>query len=149
MGISIDDRIGGLKARPNEPESMFSKTYTLRLPDNIDPGAYPIDVRATYDFDRKITEETATLNVNKCTTATTTNTQTQTTTTPQEDNNGVVLIMPKTTDTTANNNPSIFPGIILTKEGLLSSDAFAIGIIIAEIAIVVIGVILVVGLFRR
>lgn len=146
LGISINDQVGGIRARPNEPESMLSKTYAFKVSDYIEPGSYPINIRLSYDFDRKITEETATLNVNKCTTPqsqaqTATNTQTKT----SQDNSGVELVMPPQAQT----QPSTLPGTIISQEGLLSSNAFVVGIIIAEVLIVIIGVVLIVGLFRK
>ena len=145
LGINIEDHVGGILARPNQPESMFSKIYPLKILNNIDAGSYPIDIRVSYDLDRKITEETATLNVNKCTAVTPTSPAVKTT----QETGGVELITPTEGTTTQAAQPSILPGTILTQEGFLSSNAFVVGLIIAEVAIVIIGVALVVGFFRR
>ena len=145
LGININDHVGGILARPNQPESMFSKTYPFKIPVNADAGSYPIDIRVSYDLDRKITEETATLNVNKCTTAVTTTTKPEETT----EEGGVQLIIPPEGKTIPTVQPTILPGTFLTQEGFLSSNAFVVGLIVAEVAIVIIGVLLVVGLFRR
>lgn len=146
LGINIEDHVGGILARPNQPESTFSKTYPFKIPNNVEEGSYPIDIRVSYDLDRKITEETATLNVNKCTTFTPTTTPAGKTT---EESGGVELVTPSEGATTSSTQPSILPGTILTQEGFLSSNAFVVGLIIAEVAIVIIGVVLIVGLFRR
>ena len=141
LGVNINDQIGGIRARPNQPDSMFSKTYPFKIPVNADAGSYPIDIRVLYDLDRKVTQETATLNVNKCTTAVTTPIKPEEKTTEE---GGVQLIIP-----TEGTQATTLPGTIVTQEGFLSSNAFVVGLIVAEVAIVLIGVVLVVGLFRR
>lgn len=144
LGINIDEKLGEIKARPNEPESMLSKIYTFKISDKAEEGSYPINIRVLYDLGRKVTEETATLNVNDCKKAVTAPAGK-----PAEgEGEGVELILPSLGKaiSTVVQPPA---GIVLTQEGFLSSDAFVVGIIMAEIAIVVIGVVLVVGLFRK
>ena len=150
LGININDQVGGIRARPNQPESLFSKTYPFKVPVNAEAGSYPIDIRVSYDLDRKITEETATLTVNKCTTAGSNVGQTTTPATKgTQENTGVELITPTEGKTNPNAQPTTPSGTIVTQEGFLSSNAFVVGLIVAEVAIVIIGVVLVVGLFRR
>ena len=144
LGINIEDQLGEIKARPNEPESVLSKTYTFKISDNAEEGSYPINIKVLYDLDRKVTEETATLNVNDCKKAVTSPAEK-----PAEgEGEGVELILPSLGKaiSTIVQPPT---GAVLTQEGFLSSDVFVVGIIIAEVAIVVIGVVLAVGLFRR
>ena len=147
LGINIEDQVGGIRARPNQPESMLKKTYSFKIPDNTEAGSYPINIRVLYDLDRKITEETATLNVNDCKTAVTAPTEKPKEETKEE--SGVELIIPSLEKVISKVVPTVPLGAIVTQESILSSPLFISGVIIAEVVAVLLGILLVVSLFKR
>ena len=155
LDIDLKDNINELRAQPNEPESRFSKTYSFKINDDTTTGSYPITLTALYDNDRKRKEETATLTVNDCLTITQKTKKTEedlqknikeqkeevtvTTSAPTIEKSTSTVVQPTTQS----------PDTIITQESFYKSDAFIIGIIIAELAAVVVGIILIVTLFRR
>ena len=144
LGINVEDTFGGLRALPNEPESRFSKIYSFDVPNDAEPGSYPLTLRATYDNDRKVTEDEVTLVVDKCTAPQ------ATTAKPREQTGyvegGVELITSGQTTPAVQPTP---PGAIITQESLLSSPLFVVGVLAAEVIAVIIGIVLVVTLFKR
>lgn len=145
LGIDLKDEVEELTAEPNEDESRFSKTYTFNIHNEAETGSYPITLSALYNNDRKKAEETVTLTVNDCATIK----KEETTRTIEEDEE-VKLITPTTGKTTATVvQPETSAGITVTQESLLKSNAFIVGIIIAEVVVVIVGIVLVVSLFRR
>ena len=145
--LSIDSKavVEELTAEPNEPESRFSKVFAFSVPENAESGSYPIILSALYDDDRKKTEETVTLTVNECLTA-----KKKTTEANEEENEEVEVISPPTGKTTATVvQPETPSGTIITQESFFKSNAFIAGIIIAEVVAVIVGIVLVVSLFRR
>ena len=147
LDLSIDskDVVEELTAEPNEPESRFSKVFTLSVPENAESGSYPILLSALYDNDRKKAEEIVTLTVNECLTA-----KKETTESNEEENEEVEVISPPTGKTTVTVvQPETPPGTIVTQESFFKSNAFIAGIIIAEVVAVIVGIVLVVSLFRR
>lgn len=143
LGIDISDQFGGLKARPSEPSSRFSKTYSFKISDSAEAGRYPMNIRVIYDDDRKVTQDTAVLNVKDCAKQTTTQSTTQSARTSE----GPVAVTigssgsaPKT---------ELPPGTTISQEGLFQNKLFVIGVIIAEVAAVIAGIVLVASLFRR
>ncbi|MEK6947002.1 MAG: hypothetical protein AABX32_05345 [Nanoarchaeota archaeon] len=149
LGIDIKDQVIDLIAEANSDESRYSKTYTFSVSNSVEAGTYPIDVSVLYNDDRKRTVGTVQLAVSDCPTATTESTQntqtttqtTQTTTTPTSTT---------TTQTTGNVDLTKLPyGTTVTQESFFKSNAFVIGIIIAEIIAVIVGIILIVALFVR
>ncbi len=148
LGVDLRDEIGELTAEPNEDESRFSKTYTFSAPADAEASSYSIILRALYDNDRKKAEETVTLTVNDCLTAKPVSSKAAT----EEPEEEVELITPTTGRITASVvQPATPPGTVVTQESdsLLRSNAFVIGIIIAEVVAVIVGIALVVSLFRR
>lgn len=143
LGIDVKDKIDELRAEPNEPESRFSKTYSFKVPDNVEAGSYPIATRVSYDNDRKKAEETSTLTVSDCATS-----KKETTTSTKEESGGVEVVSP-TTDKITVVQPTTPAGTTVTQESFLSSNAFVTGIIIAEIIAVIVGIVLIISLFRR
>ena len=75
---------------------------------------------------------------------------TKTTQTDEEpevtDEEGVEVI---TGNAPSDTNVQPAPDTIVTQESFLSSDAFVVGVIIAEIVVVIVGLVLVISLFRR
>ena len=147
LGINIENIFGGLRALPNEPESRFSKVYSFNIPKDIDPGDYPLTLRVTYDDDRKVTEDSATLAVSSCT-----NPLQETTAKPKEavaaqEESEVELITPNRIVSPSAQQP--VPGATITQESPLKSSLFTISIIAAEVIAVLIGIVAVVFLFRR
>jgi len=143
LGIDIKDLAGDIRARPNEPESRFSKAYTLKIPDDTEPGNYPIVIKAIYDDDRKVTQDTAMLSVSDCP-APKVVSKTGTTGTKEEGN--VVVIAPKTGEGAQAQLP---PETTSSQESFLSSNVFVASIVIAEAVAVIVGIILIVNLFRK
>ena len=148
LGIDIKDKIGTIFSRPNEPESKFSKTYSINVPNDAESGNYLITLKALYNDDRKSTENTANLIVNNCAKPSISPIK------PSEDDSGVQVIMPQTGKNNASvTQPStdLIPeeGAIVTQEGFLSSNAFVAGIVITEIIAVIAGVFLIAYVFRR
>jgi len=144
LGVDIQDIIDEITAEPNEDESRYAKTFSFSVPANTEAGSYPITLKATYNDGRKKTEEVATLTVNECLPA-------KTTTPPSngqtEESGEEVQVITGRTASPVVQQPS--PDTIVTQEGFLSSDSFVVGVIIAEIVIVIAGVLLVASLFRR
>ncbi|MBI3026609.1 hypothetical protein HYY70_00710 [Candidatus Woesearchaeota archaeon] len=149
LGIDLKDDVGELEAEPNEETSKFSKIYTFNAPTDAEAGSYPVILRALYDDGRKKAEETVTLTVNECATATK-----ETSKEPEEESSeedeDVELITPTTGKTTvAVVQPAAPPEAVVTQESFFKSNAFVTGIIIAEIVVVIVGIVLVATLFRR
>ena len=146
LGIDLKENIGELTAEPNEDESRFSKTYTFSVANDAEAGSYPIIVRALYDEDRKRAEETQTLTVSDC--ATTTAAKQNQVSSETSEGEDVTVITPATgkATTTVIQPPA---GTTITQEGFLKSNAFVTGIIIAEVVAVIVGIVLVISLFRR
>ncbi|MDP3765892.1 MAG: hypothetical protein Q8R04_05250 [Nanoarchaeota archaeon] len=151
LGIDLKDDVGDLDAEPNEDESRFSKTYSFNVPNDAEAGSYPITLRASYDSDRKKAEDTSTLTVSDCATAKKeTSTKPNEESTSTEEGEDVVVIGPTTGKTTATVvQPTVPAGTTVTQESFLKSNAFVTGIIIAEVVAVIVGIVLVVSLFRR
>ena len=157
LGIDFKDEVSELIAEPNEPESRFSKTYSFKVPDELEAGSYPITLTASYDDDRKKAEETATLTVNDCQTSKPETIKKPEEKTPTEETTGeeqpveVITPSPTTgrTTTTVETQPEVPEGTVVTQESFLGSNAFVVGIIIAEVIAVLVGIVLVVSLFRR
>lgn len=147
LDISLKDEIGELTAEPNQEESRFSKEYRFDVPPDAEAGSYPITLRTIYDDGRKKAEESATLTVNDCVTAKKPAAQTKEETSEEEQTSQEVEVISGKTTAPVVQQPA--PETVVTQESFLSSDAFVVGVIIAEIVIVLVGVILVVSLFRR
>jgi len=146
LGIDLKDTVSELTAEPNQPESRFSKTYSLKVADDVPAGSYPITFTASYDDDRKKAEMSPALTVSDCATA---KSATKSETKTSETNEGVEVITPATGRTTAAVQNTTPAGTTVTQESFFKSNAFVVGIIIAEIVAVLVGIALVVSLFRR
>ncbi len=147
LGIGLKEEIDELTAEPNEDESRYSNTFSFNVPNDAESGSYPIVFRAVYNDGRKKSEETATLTVNDCITA---KPETKREEETAEEGEEVEVITPtrgRTTTTVI--EPTIPTGTVVTQESLFKSNAFVVGIIIAEIIAVIIGIALIVSLFRR
>ncbi|MBI2659774.1 hypothetical protein HYX07_01265 [Candidatus Woesearchaeota archaeon] len=144
LGIDLKENIGELTAEPNEDESRFSKTYSFNVPNDAEAGSYPVIARVLYDEDRKKAEETQTLTVSDCATAKSEPKETS----ESAESEDVTVITPTTgrTTTTVIQPPA---GTTVTSESFLKSNAFVTGIIIAEVIAVIVGIVLVIALFRR
>lgn len=149
LGVDLKEELGELTAEPNEDESRFSNIFTFNVPNDAEAGSYPITLRALYDDDRRKAEESATLTINDCATTKSVTTKPEEEITSEEDES-VEIITPTTgKTTTAVVEPTVPAGTVVTQESLFKSNAFVVGIIIAEIAAVIVGIVLVVSLFRR
>ena len=149
LGIDMKDSVSELLAEPNEPESRFSKVYSFKIPDDLAAGSYPITLTASYDDDRKKAEGTPTLTVSDCQAKTPPKTKEDTSKTTSDEGNGVELITPATGRTNAPPaEQSVPPGTVVTEESFLKSNTFIAGVIIAEVIAVLVGIALVVKLFR-
>lgn len=144
LEIDLSQSVDELTAEPNEDESRFSHVFSFNVPNDADAGSYPITVRALYDENRKKAEQTATLTVTDCAA---TGTQASNEKSEGED---VTVITPTTGKTTTTVvQPTAPAGTTVTSESFLKSNAFVTGIIIAEVVAVIVGIVLVVSLFRR
>ena len=137
LGFEIKENVGELEAEPFEETSKFSKTYSFSVPANAEEGSYPITFRALYDTDRRKAETTQTLTVNKCGTG------------EDESTNDVVVVTPPSTTPVQPTQPVLPPDTTVTSESFFKSNAFVIAIIIAEVIAVIVGIVLIVGLFAR
>ena len=147
LGIDLKEDVEELTAEPNEDESRFSNTYTFNVPNDAESGSYPIIFRTLFDDNRKKAEETATLTVSDCATAKKEEAETASEKSEGED---VIVISPATGRTTASVvQPAAPAGATVTSESFLKSNAFVTGIIIAEVVAVIVGIVLVVSLFRK
>lgn len=147
LGVDSKESIGELTAEPNEDESKFSNTYSFNVPNDAESGSYPITFRVLYDDDRKKAEESATLTVNDCATA-----KKVAPAEEEESEEDVEVITPSPTTgrtTTTVIEPEVPAGTTITQESFLQSNAFVTGIIAAEVIAVIVGIVLVVALFRR
>lgn len=143
LGVDLQEIVDELTAEPNEDESKFSGTFNFNVNDDADAGSYPILLRALYNDGREKSEETATLTVNDCSTAKPVQTNDEE---PEvTDEEGVEVITGNAPSTSG--QPS--PDTVVTQESFLSSDAFVVGVIIAEIVVVIVGLVLVISLFRK
>jgi len=147
LGVDSEESIGKLTAEPNEDESKFSNTYSFNVPSDAEAGSYPITFRVLYDDDRKKAEESATLTVNDCQTA-----KKEAAEEEESSEEGVDVITPSpaTGRTTAPVVQEEVPsGTTVTQEGFFGGSGLVTGIIIAEVIAVIVGIVLVVALFRR
>ena len=149
LAVDIKEDVGELLADPNEDSSRFSKTYSFNVPSDTEPGSYPIKIKALYDNNRRNKEETATLTVNECLTSSKSQSASKASQS-QTEQGEVQLIMPAPTATgAATAQPALLPDTVVSEESFFKSNVFVAGVIIAEIIAVMIGVALVVSLFRR
>lgn len=140
LGLDIRDKVGTIFSRPNEPESRFSKTYVFNVPKDLEAGNYPITLKVLYNDDRKSAENTATLIVNNCAKASNLEPA------KPAEGSGVDVITPPDAGKTYGQN-QLPPGTVITQESFLSSNAFLVGIIV--LAVVILGIVIVLGLFGR
>lgn len=143
LNLNIEDRIGTLYARPNEPESRYSNTYLFNVPNKLESGNYPINVKVLYNDDRQTVQDTVTLIVNNCATPSTTPPKAPES--PGQDS-GVVVITPVTEKPA---QPQVPSGTVVTQESPVLSNAFVVGIVLAVALLVIVGIVLAVVLFRR
>ncbi|MBI2657768.1 hypothetical protein HYX08_03685 [Candidatus Woesearchaeota archaeon] len=141
LGVELSQDAGELTAEPNEDESRFSHIFAFNVPSDAEAGSYPVVVRALYDENRKKAEETITLTVSDCETSANNGAK------ESSEGEDVTVITPTTGRTTTVVQPE--PGTAVTTESFFKSNAFVVGIIIAEIVAVIVGIALVVSLFRR
>ncbi|MBS3101475.1 hypothetical protein J4204_05045 [Candidatus Woesearchaeota archaeon] len=147
LGVDLKENVEEITAEPNEDESRFSGTYSFSVPNEAEAGSYPITVKALYDDDRKKAEKALTLTVNDCATARKETAEEEKT---SEEGEEVEVISPTTGRATATVVDEEAPeGAVVTRESFLGSNAFVTGIIIAEVIAVIVGIVLVVALFRR
>lgn len=145
LGVDLKEDVEELTSEPNEEESRFSKVFSFNIQNDADAGSYPLTLRVLYDDNRKKAEETATLTISDCLTA-----KKETTEANEEENEEVEVISPPTGKITASVvQPEIPANTVVTQESFFKSNVFVAGIIIAEVVAVIIGIALVVSLFRR
>ncbi len=145
LGINFKDLVDELEAEPNEPESRFSKVYSLKVPDSLEAGSYPIILRASYDDDRKKSEETLTLTVNDCITQ-----QQKIAEKTKEGGEAVKVVTPSAeTGSVTAYQPLIPLDTTVTEESSFKSNTFVVGVIIAEVIAVIAGIVLIVMLYAR
>lgn len=149
LGINIKDEIGELTAEPNEEESRFSNVYSFNVPDDAESGSYPIILRVLFDENRKKAEESVTLTVSDCLKPKPEPEVIEEEEELTDEEDVVVVTPPPTGKTTVDVVEPTTEDIIVTQESIWKSNAFVVGIIVAEIIIVVIGIILIIALVSR
>jgi hypothetical protein len=143
LEIDLSQNVAELTAEPNEDESRFSNAFSFSVPKEAEAGSYPVITRVLYDEDRKKTEQIATLTVTDCAAGKQASNE-------NSEGEDVTVITPTTGKaTTTVVQPTAPAGTTVTSESLFKSNAFVTGIIIAEIIAVIVGIILIVNLFRR
>lgn len=142
LELNINDKIGSLLSRPNEPESKFSKTYAFNVPKGAEAGNYPITLKVLYNDDRASAESTSTLIVNNCASA-----EIPEGAKPAAGPSVELIIPPEVKPKAPVVQPEIPAGTVITQENFLSNNAFVIAIVFAAAAIV--GIAVAVSLFRR
>ncbi|MBI2654311.1 hypothetical protein HYX02_05895 [Candidatus Woesearchaeota archaeon] len=146
LGVDLSQDVEELTAEPNEEESRFSNVYSFSVPNDAEAGSYPMTFRVLYDNDRRKAEESPTLTVSDCATAK----QAEEEETGEEEGEVTVITPPITgRTTTETGREEVPPGTTVTQESFLKSNAFVVGVIVAEVILVLIGIVLVVSLFRR
>jgi len=144
LGIDINDQIGNIKARPNEPESKFSKVYTFKIPENAEAGSYPINLKLSYNNDRQVTSDSPILKIKDCAGKSAgANGKPKNT-----DGNKVELITPAAANTATAKPSEIPPGTIITQENLLQGNVFFIALIFV-VVLAVITIIVLVAMSRK
>jgi len=146
LGIDFTEQIYELTAEPNEDESKIAKTYNFKVPGDAEAGSYPIIFRAIFNDGRDKTEESATLTVNEC--------FAEVPSAPpeedeEEETQDVLVITPSNTGQTVPQVSQVPYNTVVTQESFLRSNTFVVGIIVAEIVAVLVGVVLVISLFMR
>ncbi|MEK6983873.1 MAG: hypothetical protein AABX33_04835 [Nanoarchaeota archaeon] len=152
LGIDLKEDVGELEADPNEETSRFSKLYSLNIPRDAEASSYPITLRALYDDDRRKAEETVTLTINECVTTQRVPSADKEPEESAEEGQEVEVVTTttgRTTATVVKPTTTAPADTTVTQESFLKSNAFIIGVIIAEIVIVIVGIVLVISLFRR
>ena len=149
LGLNIEETIPEIIAEANEPESMFSKTYAFNVPTDVEAGVYPVTFSVLYNNGHKKTEGNVDLTVNDCAVKTAAVSKPATTTTS---NNEVEILVPqgsqKATATTADEEETVPSDTTVTQESFARSNTFVISII-AGIAVVVVGIVLLIVFLVR
>ena len=152
LGIDRIEDVGVLTSEPNEDASKFSGTFSFSIPPNVEPDSYPITIRALYDNERRKSEKTATLTMNECPLGST-GTKNPPSTDSGSTSGVVVISSPPSNPGTAQAQPeeeiNVPEGTVVTSEGMATTNAFLVGIIIAEVVAVVIGIVLLFTLFKK
>jgi len=144
LDLDLQETVDDLTAEPNEDESRFSKTFYFNVPADTEPGAYNIALRALYEDNRRKSEEFVTLNVNECGT----DAQDEEDKSDQKD---VEVITPPPTKkpTTGTSQTELPEDTVISEESFVKSNAFLAAIIVVMMITVIVGIALVVSLFRR
>ena len=66
LNLDVTEDIGEMNSDSDDDTNEFSRIFNIIVPKDIEPGSYPITLRATYDNDRRKAEDVATLTVNAC-----------------------------------------------------------------------------------
>ncbi len=161
LGLNIRDAIGELKAEPNEKESIFSKIYPFNVPNEVKEGSYPITLKAVYDKERKKVEESIILTVTDCPEKKVLKVLSSDKVEENKEESEVKVITSITgkavtgavTGATESKAKTTIPDqdntvIVETKESFLKSNLILIGIMIAEIIVIIVGIVLLISFFR-
>jgi hypothetical protein len=155
LGLELSDTFDIDEGEFDE-DMEYSRTFPVPVDKNMDPGAYPVDIRVVYDDGGEETSETVELLVNECTAgaapaeeeeAPSTGTGTTTTTTGTAGTTGATtVVVAQPSDITGG---VIQPTTTTQPQSLFDNKAFLAGIVIVEVVIVVGGIALVAYLMRR
>jgi len=141
---------------PFDSDSKFSKTYSVRLPDTVEPGIYPIVSQVIYDDGDETETKTLELLVSACEKLAPVEEEPE-----EEEEPEVVVITPQPTvpttpvvTVTEPTTPVVTvtepTGAVVSEEtSLLSSTGFVSALIVGEVLVVIIAIVLIVTLMRR
>ncbi|HLG24767.1 MAG TPA: hypothetical protein VI564_07605 [Candidatus Nanoarchaeia archaeon] len=159
LGIDFEDTIDELTADPFDDDSKFSENFNFDVADDLEEGTYPIELNVLYNNDNERETATASLQVSDCGSAAPTQNGNQDTS-QNSQNNVDVTNQPSGNSrgtqpqTNANNNPpqydyTVPDGTVVSEEGVVQNGALVVGIIIAEVVIVIVGIALLIILLRK
>jgi len=163
LGVSFKETFD-LTNDPFDEDSKFRKTYTIMVPEDAQPGIYPIQSKVTYNDGRDIKTETADLTVQKCELTQEPEVECETDNDCgrnevcdkgaciEEEEEAVVVQTPTPTPT-----PPVITGEVVTtpklpttgEKPLFETSGFLIALIAGEVLLLIIAILIIVAVFRK
>ena len=138
---------------PFDDDSKFQKTFSYSVPVDTAPGIYPITTRVTFDDGGKTESETADLAVGVCeATAVQDEKEDASSEKDGEESSEVVVVQPTQPAVTQPGTAQTVTQPILsakTQTSMFGSRSFLSTLVVAEIALVIVAVIIVFAVMRR
>jgi len=143
LGIDRKDIID-LDNDPFDKDSTFSQSYLIQLPDNFEPGVYPILIRASYNRGKDAIEKVVKLTVENCKKHKLQPTKTVSVTKEKPETEEVIV---KKTQAVP---PAATATVVATQQPTFETNKwFIASIIAAYVIVIIIGVLLVIRLFKK